>query len=129
MIKIESKPLIFIRSIIAVIMALTLVRPACCCSANVEHSQKASSCCHGKTAPGDKEDGPKKICACKAHDPKDKAEVLLIPGGTVRDIAPPVYEFSLAPSTYFTPVITAIIPYIIDDPLEDILVRHSRWLI
>lgn len=110
-------------------MTLTLVSPACCCSAVGEQPQKVSSCCHGKTSSNDKEDGPKKICACKTHEPKDKADALVIPGGTVRDIVPPVYEFCLAPSTYFTPVVAEITPYVIDDPLEDVLVRYSRWLI
>jgi hypothetical protein len=109
-------------------MALTLVSPACCCSTNAEDTHKTRSCCHGTTLPNDKEDGPK-ICACKTHDPKDKAEAIVIPDGSVRDIVPSVYEFSFVSSTYFTPVITAIFPYIIDDPLEDILVRYSRWLI
>ena len=111
------------------ILSLLIAVPLCCCSTGVVHSQKARSCCHGKTAHGDKEDGPKKICACKTHDPKDKAEVLVISGGTVRDIVALVYEFSLAPSTYFTPVVAVITPCIIDDPLEDVLVRYSRWLI
>ena len=109
-------------------MTLTLVSPACCCSMNAENSHKVRSCCQDKTSSNDKEDAPK-ICACKTHDPKNKAEVLVISGGTVRDIVPPVYESSLAPSTYFTPVIAVINPYIIDDPLEDVLVKYSRWLI
>jgi len=76
-----------LRSILAVLFAIVIANPACCCAVTkTEAPAQASHCCGGGTK---KEKHPhKEACACAARNPKQVEDPPVIPVFTAIELPP-----------------------------------------
>ncbi len=84
-----------LRSILAVLFAIVIANPACCCSmGKADEPAKVSHCCGGTK---EKEDNhsPKEPCACAVKAPKQVEDPPVVPGVTVVEL-PPVLPSAIA---------------------------------
>lgn len=75
-----------LRSILAVLFAIVIANPACCCTVRkAEEPAKVSHCCGGGTK---KEKHSHESCACAAKNPKQVEDPPVVPGITVVELPP-----------------------------------------
>ena len=79
-----------LRSILAVLFAIVIANPACCCAVTrTEAPAQASHCCGGGTKK--EKHSHKEACACAAKNPKQVEDPPVVPTVTVVEL-PPVLE-------------------------------------
>jgi hypothetical protein len=79
-----------LRSILAVLFAIVIANPACCCAVRqVEETAKVSHCCGGGTKKEKHSHG--EACACAARNPKQIEDPPVLPCFTAVEL-PPVLE-------------------------------------
>lgn len=83
-----------LRSILAVLFAIVIANPACCCAVTrTDAPADVSHCCGGGTK---KEKHPhKEACACAARNPKQVEDPPVVPSITVVEL-PPVLPSEIA---------------------------------
>ena len=79
-----------LRSILAVLFAIVIANPACCCAVRtVEETAKVSHCCGGGTKKEKKEKHSHgEACACAARNPKQVEDPPVIPVFTAIELPP-----------------------------------------
>lgn len=85
-----------LRSILAVLFAIVIANPACCCSVErTSEPAKVSHCCGGLKKKEEEKHSHKEACACAAKNPKQVEDPPVIPGVTVVEL-PPVLPSGVA---------------------------------
>jgi hypothetical protein len=84
-----------LRSILAVLFAIIIANPACCCSVGrTSEPAKVSHCCGGSKKKEEKH-SHQEACACAARNPKQVEDPPVVPGVTVVEL-PPVLPSRIA---------------------------------
>ena len=83
-----------LRSILAVLFAIVIANPDCCCAVmRTDTPAKVSHCCGGGTKK--EKHSHKEACACAARNPKQVEDPPVVPGVTVVEL-PPVLPSRIA---------------------------------
>ena len=78
-----------LRSILAVLFAIIIANPACCCAVGkVEETAKVSHCCGGGTKEKKEKHSHGEACACAAKNPKQVEDPPVVPSVTVVELPP-----------------------------------------
>lgn len=118
----------FLRNIIAVMLALVIASPICCCTMTANHSEKAPSCCGtagGKKSP----DKNHSACLCVAKQPKELSKAIIIPTDHAVALEPPFFEIRIADLSPEVEALPVAQPRDFSDPPGLFLAMYSRWLI
>jgi hypothetical protein len=118
-----------LRSILAVLFAIVIANPACCCSAGKAEPAKVSLCCGGSKKKEDNH-SHKEACVCPARNPKQVEDPPVVPSATVVEL-PPVLPSGIAIVLPPVPVSKLPQPDFFDDtgPPRLRLVLLQRFLI
>jgi len=77
-----------LRSILAVLFAIVIANPACCCSVGrSSEPAKVSHCCGGSKKKDEKH-SHKEACVCATKSPKQVENTPVVPGVTVVELPP-----------------------------------------
>ncbi len=76
-----------LRSFLAILFAIVIVNPACCCTAQATPKEAVHSCCGGKK---EKKSPAPHECACRAKDPRLSEDPPALPSFTAIEL-PPLY--------------------------------------
>lgn len=120
----------YLRNITAVLLALFVASPLCCCAAFAKQAEPIRSCC-SSSAPNGSDDGEHPTaCNCASKQAKDTAKAIITPSDLVTPAAPPSTDTLLPVSGHAVETETArAIPQDSYDPPGTLLLRYSRWLI
>jgi len=112
-------------SIIAVLLALVLASPLCCCASGVREAAE-TPCCASSQQPDDR---PSHDCVCESAEPRDAAKILDLPANSGIPLIPANDSLTLLePAGLIVPA-KQLAPRTGCDPPRLALVRLSRWLI
>ena len=117
------------RSIAAVLLALVVASPLCCCAGESVSSAQSHSCCsraNGQDSKRKNDDGH--ACLCKSKEPRDNAKHLTLP------TAPPVADLPPTQGVDIPAVAPAGDAPVtarnqLRAPPGSLLAWYSRWLI
>jgi hypothetical protein len=126
----KIRNLLYLRNIMAVLLALFVASPLCCCAAFSKQAGPAPSCC-GSSAPNGSDNGEHPAaCHCASKQAMDTAKAIITPVGLATLAAPPSTDTMLPVSLHAVETETArAITQDIYDPPGALLLRYSRWLI
>jgi len=119
------------RSILALLMAVLVIWPACCCMGATFEQDTRSSCCSAaeQGAPGEREsrENPHQ-CDCLTKEPREAVKTSEPPAQTP---AMPAVDDWASPATAVSRQLAVALPRWTGgcDPPRLILARYSRWLI
>lgn len=120
------------RSILALVLAILVASPLCCCASGCgDGAPERAACCQ---ALPDQDDGqaPDKephVCACKVKNPRDEAKAETLPVDPGLTLLPLVQDLSYLCPSFVARLPVANTPYNGCDPPRLLLARYARWLI
>lgn len=117
-----------LRSITALLLAILVAVPLCCCSLGAADAPAHQTCCSS----GDKGEDDNKVpqaCACKSKEPRDEAKNFELPLNQVTAFVPVVQDLGYLNQPFVRSEPMAGTPHTGCDPPRLRLAIYSRWLI
>ncbi|QTN33867.1 hypothetical protein HZ994_16625 [Akkermansiaceae bacterium] len=120
----------FFRKIIAVLLALAIASPLCCCAMMTAKTANTPSCCSKMKPDGEgTPDRNHTACHCLAKQPKDTTKEIITPTDLAVTVLPPVFEIRVPAILQEVKTAPRTTPERCCVPPGHFLAMYSRWLI